>query len=302
MNNIFEHSSSEWVKFSEYIFAEDDNGELYIMPSPSAEVKLFNPLENAEQMVVDALNVGWTCMNANVADDAKRQTVFDFIHNYGLLGFITALPTTPRFMDFNSVYLMKNKFIKEETMTTDDYLKVFFPFKHPPIIRTPNGGYNWTITGNKDMMAVAMTMADRPMALNMAFQYEYAERYDWLLRQFKDWAFMFFTTVLYYDEDLDKETKPIYQEAMSCFDGIAPTYHIELRGTPTIVWDFHSLSLAIQMMFSFMLTNGENPLKICRHCSKVFKASRPKAIFCSPQCKNRYNVYKSRAKKKENNK
>lgn len=301
MNNIFEHSSSDWVKFSEYIFVEgeDKDRTLYIMPSPAAEVKLFNPLENAEQMVVDALNVGWTCMNANASDDNKKQMVFDFVQNYGLLGFITALPTTPKFMDFNTVYLMKNKFIKEETMTTDDYLKIFFPFEQPSIARTANGGYNWTISGDRDMMAVAMTMADRPMALNMAFQYEYAERYDWLVRQFKDWAFMFFTTILYYDDDLDKETKPIYREAMACFDGIAPTYHIELKDTPTIVWDFHSLSLAIQMMFSFMLTNGENPLRICKHCSRVFKANRPKAVFCSPQCKNRYNVYKSRKKNKK---
>lgn len=30
------------------------------------------------------------------------------------------------------------------------------------------------------MIALAMTMSDRPMAVNMSFQQEYAERYDWL--------------------------------------------------------------------------------------------------------------------------
>lgn len=56
------------------------------------------------------------------------------------------------------------------------------------------------------------------------------------------------------------------------------------------------------MMFSFMLADKDNPLKMCKHCSKVFKASRPEAVFCSPQCKNRYNVYKSRAKSKKETK
>ena len=70
---------------------------------------------------------------------------------------------------------------------------------------------------------------------------------------------------------------------------------------PTIVWDFHSLMLGIQMMFSFMLTDTESPIRICKHCLQAFVAHRPSTVFCSPQCKNRYNVYKSRAKKKNPN-
>ena len=48
----------------------------------------------------------------------------------------------------------------------------------------------------------------------------------------------------------------------------------------------HLLMLGVQMMFSFMLTDSENPIKRCRHCTKAFVASRPSAVFCSPQCKN----------------
>ena len=69
---------------------------------------------------------------------------------------------------------------------------------------------------------------------------------------------------------------------------------------PTIVWDFHSLLLGVQMMFSFMLTDEKSSLKVCKHCGKAFVASRPNSVFCSGKCKNRYNVYKSRAKDKDN--
>lgn len=81
------------------------------------------------------------------------------------------------------------------------------------------------------------------------------------------------------------------------FGGIAPSYHIELLDKPTIYWDFHSLLLGIQMMFSFMLVDGDQPLRLCKHCQKVFLGSRSNAAFCSPRCKNQYNVYKNRSKK-----
>ena len=289
MKNIFEHTRSSWVKYSEYNFVQDeDSGQVYIMPTSNAKPQFFNPLENAEQMVIDALNVGLICMSEKSMDEDKETAVFGFISEYGLLGLMTALPTTPKFMDYDAVYLIKNQYIKKETISTDNYLNIFFPFEMPDIIKNKNG-VMWTIEGDRDMMALALTMDSRPMAVNMEFQREYAERYDWLVKQFKDWAFTFFTSIMYYD-NLDN----------ACFDGIAPTYHIELLDKPTLVWDFHSLLLGIQMMFSFMLVNEQNPLKICKHCNTVFKANRPSAVFCSPQCKNRYNVYKSRKKNKDN--
>ena len=79
-------------------------------------------------------------------------------------------------------------------------------------------------------------------------------------------------------------------------------YRIALLDKPTIIWDFRSLLLGVQMMFSFMLTDEAKPLRVCRHCDKVFIAGHPNAAFCSPRCKNQYNVYKSRAKKAEEEK
>lgn len=99
---------------------------------------------------------------------------------------------------------------------------------------------------------------------------------------------------------MDDMQKNLYRQGMAAFGGIAPIYHIELLDRPTIVWDFHSLLLGVQMMFSFMLTDEKSSLKVCKHCGKAFVASRPNSVFCSGKCKNRYNVYKSRAKDKDN--
>ena len=107
--------------------------------------------------------------------------------------------------------------------------------------------------------------------------------------------------ILYYQDydALEEAERYVYRKGMECFGGIAPTYHIELLDKPTIVWDFHSLLLAIQMMFSFMITDENSTLKLCKHCGKIFVASRSNVQFCSPQCKNQHNVYKCRAKKED---
>ena len=103
---------------------------------------------------------------------------------------------------------------------------------------------------------------------------------------------------MYYNDydSIDEDTRNLYRKAMAAFGGIAPTYHIELLEKPTIYWDFHSLLLGIQMMFSFMLVDDAKPLRLCKHCQKVFLGSRANSAFCSARCKNQYNVYKTRAK------
>ena len=296
MQNLFQKVSSPWVRYSEYKCKEADNGNLYITPAASAKPEVYNPLKNVEQMVLDALNVGALQMNRRGVHEIQ-QAVMDFVSRYGLLGFMTALPTTPSFMDYEAVYLPKNHFIREESMSTQDYLALFFPFEQLDIQKKGSKS-QWNLAGDRTMLALALTMQDAPQAVNMSFQREYAERYDWLARQFKDLAFSFYSSFLYYNDydDLDEMTRELYRQGMSAFGGIAPTYHIALLDKPTIIWDFHSLLLCLQMMFSFMLTDGDSPLKACKHCNKIFIASRPNAEFCGPQCKNRYNVYKSRSK------
>ena len=143
-------------------------------------------------------------------------------------------------------------------------------------------------------------MADKPMALNISLGRDYAERFDWLKTQFKAWAFTCTGAIMYYEDKknnkADEATLYAYQLGMSACKGIAPTYHVALLDKPTIVWDFNSLLLCLQMMFSFMLTDETKPLRICKHCQNIFAASHHNAVFCGHTCKNRYGVYKSRGK------
>ena len=297
MKKPLEHTSSSWVRYDHYEWKKGADGHLYLTPTKTARPAIYDPLKDAQDLVLDALSIGRLCMSKK-PDEEIQKAILQFALRYGLLGLMTALPTTTSFMDYEAVYLPKNRFIREETMGTEDYLALFFPFERPEVVKRGIESM-WNVS-DRTMMALAMTMSDKPMAVSMGFQREYAERYDWLKQQFTDWAFTFTTSVLYYEDydRIDEDTRNLYRQGMAAFDGIAPTYHIALLDKPTIIWDFHSLLLGIQMMFSFMLTDSDKPLRLCKHCTKAFVASRPSAVFCSAQCKNRYNVYKSRAKNK----
>ena len=144
-------------------------------------------------------------------------------------------------------------------MDTMDYLALFFPFKKPDLVKRGIES-RWDVQGDITMMALAMTMSNEPMAVNMGFQREYGERYDWLKQQFIEWAFLFVASALYYGAYSEKDVQPrmLLQQSMAAFDGNAPTYHIALLDKPTIMWDFHSLLLGIQLMFSFMLADEKN--------------------------------------------
>jgi len=227
-----------------------------------------------------------------------QQSVMEFVTKYGLLGFMTALPTTAQFMDYQAVYLPKNHFLKEETMSTHDYVDLFFPFIKPDFQKDERTA-QWHVANDKKMMAVMMTFVDASMAMSMSLQREYAERFDWLVSQFTDWAFTYISAFLYYKdyELLDENIRQLYRDGISAFGGIAPTYRIALYDKPTIVWDFHSLLLGIQMMFSFMLTNEKKPIRYCKQCTMLFLTQHPKTEFCTQDCKNKYNVNKNKDKK-----
>ena len=289
MGNLFEHISANWVKYSRYEWRTGSDGVLYLIPAENADPKPYDPLKDAESLVLDAMDIALLCFHKK-PDSEIQSAILRFAQNYGLLGIMTALPTTAKFVDYEKVYLLKNQFIKEESMDTMEYVSLFFPFTKPDFSKRGLESV-WNVSDRK-MIALAMTYQTSPQAMVMSLMRNYAERYDWLVTVFKDWAFTFFTAFLYYEDydKTDEETLEMYRAGMAAFDGNAPSYHIELREHPTLVWDFHSLMLGIQMMFGFMLTDDAKPLRLCRQCQRPFIAKKPGENFCGPDCGNRYRA------------
>ena len=288
MKNLFKHASSSWVRYDRYEWKKDKNNKYYITPAPNAMPKIYDPLKDYKPMVLDALNIG--LMIRKSSKRKVREAIMEFVSKYGLLGLMTALPTTPKFVDYKAVYLPVNHFIREEVMETNRYLELFFPFRKLDFKKKGRDAA-WFIDGDNTMLALAMTFRKEPDAQVMCFLRNYAERYDWLVQIFQDWSFTFLSSFLFYEDydETDEDTRDIYRAGMAAFEGIAQEYHIELRDRPTMVWDFHSLLLAIQIMFSFMLVDETATLKLCANCYKAFFTENGDDVYCSEECEAKDN-------------
>lgn len=102
MSNLFKRTSSNWARYDKYEWKEDKEGTLYIIPSPDAKVSLYNPLKDSEQMVLKAVNLGLMCMDKKNTQEQLQNAIMDFVTGYRLLGFMTALPTTPDFITYHT--------------------------------------------------------------------------------------------------------------------------------------------------------------------------------------------------------
>ena len=136
MKQLFERTSSCWVRYDRYVIRKDAKGVKYITAAPDARPQIIDPLEDAQAMVLDALNAGRLFFEKKATEREQEAGILRLVHRYGLLGFITALPTTPKFMHYEKVYLPKNHFIREESLETLAYLDYFYPFQKLNIRKT----------------------------------------------------------------------------------------------------------------------------------------------------------------------
>lgn len=288
MKMLFERVSSYWVRYDKYEIRTDAKGTKYITAAAGAKPDIFDPLADSQAMVLEALNVGRLFFGDATPESVRETALLRFVHHYGLLGLMTALPTTPKFMQYEKVYLPKNHFIREEALDTENYLDFFYPFRKLNIHKHKTE-FIWEVEGDTDTMALAMTFANDPDAMSMSFQKEYAEPVDWIAKALKDMTFPFITSKYFYEEAdaFDADEKKLMAQGVAAFGGIAPTYRIALLDKPTIVWDFHSLLIGLQMMFSFMLAEDKTPLRMCDSCDTIFVANRKNQRFCCDKCRRK---------------
>ena len=102
INSLFEKASSEWIRFSKYEIKEKDGRE-YITPCADSEIYMYDPLQSAEQLVLDALNTGRMIYEKHIKEEQKREALLSFIHKYGLLGLMTNIPLVGGFIESDNV-------------------------------------------------------------------------------------------------------------------------------------------------------------------------------------------------------
>jgi len=280
--DIFKYSQSDWVKYSDYEYKASPNGELYIMPTKNATVNVYNPLQEMDKLLIDTLNIGRLAAADEPEMPKVKSEILTYVKRYGLLGFMISFPLSMDFLEKNYVLLGDNPLTNEQTMKTKDYLKLFIPFKIEQ-------------SENDSNLPAAMFMS-RPPVYEIAFGRGYGEKFEWICGLFSK-MFIHFAAAFYYDKTEDIAVKSMYAGIVDAFKMYGLGFRVKMMGAPTLLWDFSSLKTAIDTLYGFYLTDPDRPLRICKHCRKVFVTRNTRGEFCSIPCRNQFNVYKSRGKK-----
>ena len=62
MDNIFKHTSANWVRYDKYEWKESTDGVLYLTPAKDAVMSLYNPIKEYKELVLTALGIGLDVM------------------------------------------------------------------------------------------------------------------------------------------------------------------------------------------------------------------------------------------------
>ena len=71
MRNLFEHTSASWVHYSDYEWKEKD-GQFYLLPAKDAKPKPYDPMKEAESIVLAAMDIGMMLFRKEPAADVRE--------------------------------------------------------------------------------------------------------------------------------------------------------------------------------------------------------------------------------------
>ena len=108
MIDLFEYTNASWVHYDDYEWKKAKDGNLYLLPTKDAKPMPYNPMRFAEEIVLMAAEIGLSLFREDRDEDKIKEAMRQFAIKYGLLGIMTALPTTPKFIQYEKVYFPTN--------------------------------------------------------------------------------------------------------------------------------------------------------------------------------------------------
>lgn len=293
--NFKSNSPYSYMRYGNYE-AKYKGKEQYLVPNPNGIINirdLYDMFSKMDSIFVDLLNMGRMCSETD-DERTKFASAYFFVKQYGLLGFMVDIPINTDFMLMDEITLKEDNFISKNcVMKTKDYFELFFPF-------ATNDEMSYTVTNGKVVIESTFYLQEMlqqsSLSNQLIYSNFYCEKVDWIVDYAKKMYSIF--KKIFDKQNNDVQEFNIEEDVIKYYFSGVP-YEINMYGKkPEISWQPNSLKQAIDLSFGFMLCSEKNPLKICKHCGKVFYAKNPKAEYCSPQCRNQANVYKSREKNK----
>jgi hypothetical protein len=283
---------TDWIRYSDYEFKEDEQGEVYIIPQEEAYFTMYNPFDVADELIFDLMFLGDEVLRKEQNKELIKSKVLIFAKKYGLLGLISSSVYNRNIIGEDKVLLIDHNFIsKEKILDVKEYLKLFLPFASEDDVSIREYKRDITVVKAEDSPKF---YGKRPLVLDVVFSRFYAEKLDSILA-FAENIVKHFNEVLIYRNNYLTESVNIMAGKFKA-EKIGLT--INMLDKAMLVWEFDSLKTAVETLYAFAVTDENSILNRCEYCKKVYIAKSEREKYCSPSCRNCSNVIKSRNKKK----
>lgn len=278
-------------KFAKYDIKEIGKKKYIVPDSINKEHSSGAPLIDIEKdfeesILIDLLNIGKL---AFYNENDIEKSVLDFVNKYSTLGLINDLPLNKYFFLNDKIVLKDYNYIGNSDFTTvvdrKKYFKLFFP----------------TCDDNqiKELINDVTTLVETPAMEKhilsdvnklLAGSNLYCEPLDMFIQYAK-----YLYSLL---NNISNEDNYNIDELLKQFEVNNIKMSLSRKDTLAVEFQITCLKQYVDYYFAKTVAKDINLLKICKFCNKAFLAVNPKAEYDNPQCKNKANVYKSRAKNK----
>ena len=278
-------------KFAKYDIKEIGKKKYIVPDSINKKHSSGAPLIDIEKdfeeyILIELLNIGKL---AFYNENDIENSILDFVNKYSTLGLINDLPLNKYFFLDDKIVLKDYNYIGNSDLTTvvdrKKYFKLFFPTCDDSQIKELIN----------EVTKLAETPAMEKYILSdvnklLAGSNLYCEPLDMFIQYAK-----YLYSLL---NNISNEDNYNIDELLKQFE--INNIKISLSRKETLYMEFQITCLKQYIDYYFAKTVAQdiNLLKICKFCNKAFLAVNPKAEYHTPQCKNKANVYKNRAKNK----
>lgn len=279
------------LKFSKYEINEKGKIKYIVPDSINKNHSSGAPLidiekDYEESILIDLLNIGKL---AFYNENDIEKSVLDFVNKYSTLGLINDLPLNKYFFLDDKIVLKDYNYIGNSDLTTvvdrKKYFKLFFPTCDDNQIKELINEVT-KLTETPAMEKYILSDVNKLLAGSNL----YCEPLDMFIQYAK-----YLYSLL---NNISNEDNYKIDELLKQFEINNIKMSLSRKETLSVEFQITCLKQYIDYYFAKTIAKDINLLKICKFCNKAFLAVNPKSEYDTPQCKNKANVYKSRAKNK----
>lgn len=280
-------------KFAKYEIKEMGKTKYIVPDSINKKHSSGAPLTNIENnfeesILIDLLNIGKI---AFYNENELEKNILDFVNKYSTLGLINDLPLNKYFFLDDKIVLKDYNYIGNTDLTSvldrKKYFKLFFPTCDDNQIKELINEVT-KLTETPAMEKYILSDVNKLLAGSNL----YCEPLDMFIQYAK-----YLYSLL---NNISNEDNYNIDELLKQFEinNVKISLSRSRKETLFVKFQITCLKQYVDYYFAKTVAQDINLLKICKFCNKAFLAVNPKAEYHTPQCKNKANVYKNRAKNK----